>query len=57
MRLILIAQLNRLDQSEIDVIKYLGTSTTPVTREQLRQDITISSDSKLINVLQSLQRR
>lgn len=56
-RLILIAQLNRLDQSERDVIRYLGTSTTPVSREQLRQEITISSDSKLINVLQSLQRR
>ncbi|WP_293025765.1 hypothetical protein [Moorena sp. SIO3I8] len=56
-RLILIAQLNRLDKSEREVIKYLGTSTTPVSREQLRQDMTISSDSKLINVLQSLQRR
>ena len=57
MRLILIAQLNRLDQSERDVIRYLGISTKPVSREQLRQDMTISSDSKLINVLQSLQRR
>lgn len=53
----LIEQLNRLDDSEMQIISYLAMSRTPVMREQLRNDIHLGSDSKLINTLKSLERR
>ncbi|AFZ17638.1 NB-ARC domain-containing protein [Allocoleopsis franciscana] len=52
-----IEQLNRLDDSEMQIISYLARSRTPVVREQLRHDIHLGSDSKLINALNSLERR
>lgn len=53
----LLEQLNRLDDSEMQILSYLTRNRTPVVREQLRHDIQLGSDSKLINTLKSLERR
>jgi hypothetical protein len=53
----LIEQLNRLDDSEIEIVNYLAKTRIPVLREQLRNNIHLGSDSKLINALNSLERR
>lgn len=53
----LLEQLNRLDDSEMQILSYLSRNTTPVLREQLRNDIHLGSDSKLINTLKSLEQR
>jgi hypothetical protein len=53
----LIEQLHRLDNSEMEIIRYLARNLTPVSREQLRNDIDLGSDSRLINALKSLERR
>ena len=54
---ILIEQLNRLDDLENKIMRYLATERTPVTLEKLRNDVQINSASELINVLKSLERR
>jgi DNA-binding MarR family transcriptional regulator/ABC-type dipeptide/oligopeptide/nickel transport system ATPase subunit len=53
----LMEQLHRLDSSEMEIIRYLARNPTPVSREQLRNDIDLGSDSRLINALKSLERR
>jgi len=53
----LIEQLNRLDVSEMEIIGYLARERTPVLREELRNNIQLGSDSKLISTLKSLERR
>jgi hypothetical protein len=53
----LIEQLNRLDVSEMEIIGYLARKRTPVLREELRNNIQLGSDSKLISTLKSLERR
>lgn len=53
----IIEQLNRLDVSELEIVRYLTRNRTPVLREQLRNELHLGSDSKLINALKSLERR
>ena len=50
-------QLDRLDDSEMTILKYLVRNHKPICREKLRSDIQLGSDSKLINALKSLERR
>ncbi len=57
LRVILIQQLNRLDESEREIMSYLAINPKPVSLEQLRNAIQLGSASKLINILKSLERR
>lgn len=53
----LVEHLDRLDDSEMKIIKYIARNHKPILRENLRNDIHLGSDSKLINALKSLERR
>ena len=53
----LIEQLNRLENTEKQILGYLARNITPVGREQLRNELQLGFDSKLINALKSLERR